>query len=238
MKKHASCLRIPGLIVFLIALASPTARAQGHEIAVYVDEGRHTLNGHVFISLSDGVRTTYYGFYSKNKALAPALLGGGEVRDDSATEWDVKRVYNINKEAYLKADEAVFAWKIADRAWWVDHHCGDFAETVLEAAGISLPLNWSSTGRNRPGIFGKYLREHGGVPAILSKATGSSSPPNYCPSASGCRSSTKATIISWTTTCTAGPPPASMRRTFSLQPNSTRCIPRCLRISARGRREK
>jgi len=140
------------------------ASAQWAQITVFVEEGRHSSNGHVFISLTDGARPPlYYGFYSKNKALAPAALGDGEVRDDSGTDWDVKRVYNITREAYLKAFDAVYAWKNQDKAWWIDHHCGDFAETILEAAGIHLPLNWSYSGRNRPGIFGQYLREHGGI---------------------------------------------------------------------------
>jgi hypothetical protein len=71
------------------------ANAQWAQITVFVDEGRHDFNGHVFISLTDGTRPPlYYGFYSKNKALAPAALGEGEVRDDSGAGWDVKRVYN------------------------------------------------------------------------------------------------------------------------------------------------
>jgi len=163
MLKLTSLFSVAGLVVLLNAFTVPAARAQGHQITVFVEEGRHSLNGHVFISLSDGVNTKYYGFYSENKALAPAILGGGEVRDDSETDWDVKRIYNIDLNAYLKADEAIFAWKIANKAWWVDHHCGDFAETVLESAGVKLPLNWSYSGRNRPGIFGRYIREHGGI---------------------------------------------------------------------------
>jgi len=152
------------LLVYVSALAAPAARAQEPQITVFVEEGRHSLNGHVFISLSDGVRPpSYCGFYSKNKALALISKGGGEVRDDSATDWDVKRVYNISKEAYLKAFDAIFAWKNSDEAWWIDHHCGDFAETVLESAGVNLPLNWRYSGSNRPGIFGQYIREHGGI---------------------------------------------------------------------------
>lgn len=163
MAKHTSRFIVKGLLVLLSALAVPAARAQGHQIAVLVEEGRHSLNGHVFVSLSDGVKTFYYGFYSKSKALAPAALGGGEIRDDSTTDWDVKRVYNIDLKAYQNAFEAIIAWKNSDKAWWFDHHCGDFAETVLESASVSLPLNWSYSGRNRPGIFGQYIREHGGI---------------------------------------------------------------------------
>lgn len=163
MAKRALRPIVSGFFVLFGALSVPIAFAQGHQITVFVDEGRLSLTGHVFISLSDGVKTFHYGFYSKNKLLAIISAGGGEIRDDSAHEWDVKRVYNIDETAYQNAFEAIIAWKNHNEAWWFDHHCGDFAETVLEAAGVNLPLNWSYTGRDRPAIFGRYLREHGGI---------------------------------------------------------------------------
>lgn len=139
-----------------------------YSLTIYVEEGsldkacHGCMNGHVFLRLANGADKQTIGFYSQDKSLALAGQGGGQVRDDSKSEWTVRKSYPLTAEQYQKAQKAVADWKANGQAWSPNHHCGDFAETVAKAAGIDLQLPQTYTGRNRPNLFADYLRTHGG----------------------------------------------------------------------------
>jgi hypothetical protein len=148
------------LVLAVLAGATAGAGVPSDTFTIYVEEG--TPNGHVFMTLSDGANTVTRGFYSKNKAFALLALGGGQVRDDSHTDWNVRRVYRIDAEQYDTGQKLLAAWEGGNRTWWINNHCGDFVEGFAKAMGIAPDLPWHATGRNRPGIFGAYLMAHGG----------------------------------------------------------------------------
>jgi hypothetical protein len=157
-------------LLWISAAQSPLfAQGGNYSLTIFVEEGAGELNGHVFLSISDGNKNEVLGFYSKNKLLAVASMGGGEIRDDSKTNWDVRKTYQLTKQGYIEAKRAIQKWRSEDEAWWVNHHCGDFVETVAKAARVGPDLPWTATGRNRPGIFGEYLRAHGGETKEASK---------------------------------------------------------------------
>ena len=136
-----------------------------YELTIFVDEG-HGLTeatGHVFVGLSDGQSTVYKGWYSENPLLAPVAKGGGEVRDDSPHSWDVKKTYEIGEQGYRDAMKMTETWNNQKIDWGFGEHCGDFAEIIANRAGVKLDLPDRFTGINRPGLFGDYLRKHGGV---------------------------------------------------------------------------
>lgn len=173
------------IVVLLTFLLSATTHAQNkrtapaartrapltHELTIYVDEGHGKPNGHVWIGLGsrDGSDTSYHGFYPvSNDVGIPNIFKPGQVRDDSqrveGNAWDVKRTYNITEEAYHRALDAIRAWQNQDqRRWDFLTHCGDFTEGIAKAAGVGTDLPWTKTGKTRPGVFGEYLRNHGGV---------------------------------------------------------------------------
>lgn len=138
-----------------------------YRLTIYVDEGHGELNGHVFFGLSDGQTTVFRGWHCWTKTAACLVgLNGGEVRDDSSLAddgWNVKRTYNITQAGYDQALRAMNNWESEGRPWAINHHCGDFAETITQAAGVPILLPPQLSGRNRPGLFGEYIRQHGGV---------------------------------------------------------------------------
>lgn len=151
---------------------SKTGNSSYYQLTIYVDEGDWPgdLNGHVFFGLTAGDTTVYRGWHSKNKLLAPLALGGGEVRDDSPLidecKWDVRKTYSIRQADFNNAVNIINNWSTDGRNWAITHHCGDFTEAVALAAGLPIKLSFNTTegGKNRPGLFGEYLRNHGGTP--------------------------------------------------------------------------
>jgi hypothetical protein len=166
-----------GLLLFTCAVCLPltaTAQTQNamplkYTLTIYVDEGNGAIAGHVFVELSDGKNHLYHGFYPEEaytdffgKEVALLRLSG-EFRDDGHHPWDVKRSYNITKDGFEKAERGVEQAKKQGSKWWLTNHCGDFAERVAKEAGVPIQLPLTVTGRDRPAVFGSYLREHGGV---------------------------------------------------------------------------
>jgi len=175
--KNSPLLRAASLILTLLLfgaslLSHLAVRADGgRALTLYVD-GSSYPTGHVFLSLSDNSGTKFYGFHSIRKALAPARMGSGEVRDDSGEKWEVRKEYPLTNRQYQQAVSAVQEWKHQNKPWWFNHHCGDFAQTIAQSAGIALSLPWTSTGYNRPGLFAHYLKQHGGEPNLIGTTAG------------------------------------------------------------------
>ena len=149
------------------------------KLTIYVDEGRGKVNRHIFIGLSNGQETIYRGFYPKRKGpLALMSLGGGKVKDDSGRAdagWSVKRSYNITRRGYEDAVQAISNWENQGRPWGINHHCGDFAETITKVAGVPIQLpSMRLDMSNRPRQFGNYLRTHGGTtnPMVVNEVLG------------------------------------------------------------------
>jgi hypothetical protein len=174
--RSAAWLRAMQLVLLLVAILFPTACAvnaaapTSYTLTIYVDEGHTDVVGHVFLGLSDGKNHIYRGFYPKEartdvfgREIAPFRLGGGEVRDNRDHRWDVKRTYSITKEGFENALQAIELTRTKGSSWCLTNHCGDFASGVANAAGVSLELPQTRTGKNRPALFGAYLRQHGGV---------------------------------------------------------------------------
>ena len=153
----------------VVQSGSHTSPPLKYSLTIFVDKGAGELNGHVFVKLSDGKNNLYRGFYANEavtdefgKATAAVRVGGGQIRDDANHTWDVSRTYNIAKSGFENALRAVEEIRKTGPSWWVNNHCGDFAEGVANAAGVPLHLPWTATGRDRPSIFGEYLLKHGG----------------------------------------------------------------------------
>ena len=148
---------------------SHTSPPLKYSLTIFVDKGEGELNGHVFVKLSDGKNNLYRGFHANEavtdefgKATAAVRLGGGQIRDDRNLPWDVSRTYNITKSGFENTLRAIEEISKTGPSWWVNNHCGDFAEGVANAAGVPLHLPWTATGRDRPSIFAEYLLQHGG----------------------------------------------------------------------------
>src|SRR6185312_12949666 len=125
------------------AQTAPPSRTPPATFTIYVENG--IPNGHVFMTLSNGSDTATRGFYSKYKvmplkALALVGLGGGEVRDDTHTDWNVRRIYRIDADQYAAGQKLLAAWEGGNRTWWVTNHCGDFVEGFAKAMGIAPDL--------------------------------------------------------------------------------------------------
>jgi hypothetical protein len=176
------------ILIILAVLCLSTSQFANQQtkytLTIFVDEGRGKLTGHVFILLSDGKNEIYRGFYP-NEVLEELeamggipgplfMIAGGEIRDDSkvVTEfgkapnlhhWDVKRTYNISREGFNRALEGMEAVKTQGDKWWLTQHCGEFAEAIAKVAGVNLELPGFIGLRNRPKVFGEYLRQHGGI---------------------------------------------------------------------------
>jgi len=149
---------------FLAAGRPAFADDKHYSITLFSDEGKGKMNGHVFIALSDGTETVYRGWYSNTKAYT-AVFGtdGGRLQDDTHHEWDVKKTYSITKAGYDHATDAIEHWRTSGQPWSVNHHCGDFAEAMAQEAGVDIKLPRQWTGRTRPGLFGEWLEDHGGI---------------------------------------------------------------------------
>lgn len=170
----AASLALSFLLLSASLLTLLPVKAEGdYALTLYVDGSSHP-NGHVFFGLSDGSGTKFYGFHSVRKSLALLRMGGGEVRDDREEKWDIRKQYPLTDQQYQQALDAVQNWKDQDKSWWLNHHCGDFAETVAQSAGVGLSLPWTATGHNRPGLFAHYLRQHGGQPNLFGTKAGAS----------------------------------------------------------------
>ncbi len=139
---------------------------------IYVNEGKGSFNhGHVFIELKNGTYDIYRGWYPDHErtgGIKPLLgLAGGEIRDDAATavngDWDVKETYPITQEKLALALTTISVWRDRHADWTPFRHCGDFAITVAQSAGLVIELPITLTGYDRPGLFGEYIEKHGGV---------------------------------------------------------------------------
>ena len=157
---------------FALALAAfGQAPELKYTLTIFVDEGHGTFDvGHVFVELSDGKNRIYRGLYPPESVedefgkWSAILASGGQLRDDKDHGWDVKRIYNITKEGFDIAAESILATDLGQNPerWWFNNHCGDFAEAIANFAGVPIHLAWTGSGRDRPPLFGAYLREHGG----------------------------------------------------------------------------
>lgn len=163
---------ITSLLVFIVtcfffalgSVASQSRSSSRYKITIYADEGTDKLPviglqepfGHVFVGLTDGQSTNYSGW------------NPGGVKDESkyisGCSWDVRRTFDISESGYQKALQVINEWR-TDRFKIYNSfggpHCGDFAEAVAKAAGVQINLSFRMTGRNRPGLFGEYLRDRG-----------------------------------------------------------------------------
>jgi hypothetical protein len=172
-------------LLLAIHLATLARQAKRYTVTVFVDEGPQTAGeqlraargasrdanssgtivktGHVFIGLSNGDINTYLGFYGNQEK--------GQVRVDADLVqngyYNVSKTYEISEANYHAALAVATQWNTDGKRWALDHHCGDFAEAVARAAGVPLEdfprdVSIADLGRNRPGLWGKYLRQHGG----------------------------------------------------------------------------
>jgi hypothetical protein len=117
-------------------------------------------NGHVFVELSNGRINTYLGFYGNPPSQ------GGPIRIEpylAEQGWNVKKTYPISLQGYHAAFQIVERWNTDGRHWAAAHHCGDFAEAVVRAAGVDLVgLPCSVWAGHRPGLWAVYLKSTGG----------------------------------------------------------------------------
>lgn len=172
-----------GCVVCLLAASAVTQNGggSGYRITIFADEGNdpNEMWGHVFVGMSDGRGETYSGFNPKHKGMP--YDPEGVVLDETAThiancQWDVKRTYSVTKQQYDAAMLVSRQWNDGKHVYSGigGPHCGDFVEAVARAAGIDLDLSWRPTagGRNRPGLFGDYLRGQGGETSISYRDAG------------------------------------------------------------------
>jgi len=139
-----------------MAARSTNAPSSKYTLTIYVDEGNAFQFGHVFVELCDGRNDQFYGFY-------PGFGIRERIRNDRDHRWDVKRTYHITKHGFISAIRGIELARSQGQKWFVSHHCGDFAETVAKTAGVPIELRWQRHGRDRPAVFGNYLRRNGGV---------------------------------------------------------------------------
>jgi hypothetical protein len=151
-------------VVFAVLMCLPlyaSARSTNgpsskYTLTIYVDEGNHAVFGHVFVELSDGRNDLFYGFY-------PGFGIRERIHNDRDHRWDVKRSYHIRRDGVRRAIRGIELARSQGQKWFLSRHCGDFAEAVAKTAGVPIELRWQPSGRDRPTVFGKYLRQHGGV---------------------------------------------------------------------------
>lgn len=141
----------------------PSPAQNSHEaplkytLTIYVDE--KTITGHVFVKLTAGTNVEYYGFYPPEVTKL-----GRDVRNDVARPHQIESpTYEISKDGYLRAVRA--AEKARNQGlWWCPiHHCGDFAQSVANAAGVPIHLPEIPVAGTSPAVFGQYLLQHGGI---------------------------------------------------------------------------
>lgn len=162
------------LCVLRFAIAQAQQGQGPYVFTIYVEEGNP--NGHVFMGISDGQREIRRGWYTQGVTLpqkAKGLVGcgGGVLKDDGSTPFNVSRSYTISRGRYQRVLTLISnqeaAGKSGSQTWHPFNHCGDFVEGAAETAGLHLKLPWqfitTNPGRNRPGVFAEYLRQHGGV---------------------------------------------------------------------------
>ncbi|PYS91837.1 MAG: hypothetical protein DMF64_10890 [Acidobacteria bacterium] len=150
------------LFVFVIADRTfcQVRSGSNYQLTIYADEGsdKYEPFGHVFIGLTNGQTTLYKGWNTSN-----------HVEDESNRiancDWNVRKTYDITPSGYEKALQVINGWNTNKLRFYnvvrPGYHCGDFAEAVAKAAGVQINLSWQMTGRNRPELFGEYLRDHG-----------------------------------------------------------------------------
>ena len=64
---------------------------------------------------------------------------GGIIKNDehiAACGWDVKKTYNITQEGYQMAIVGKMIGQTPASPGRLSHHCGDFAETIAQMAGV------------------------------------------------------------------------------------------------------
>lgn len=152
-----------------MANPAPVRAQQSHTLTIYVEEGNP--NGHVFLGVSNGNHEERWGWYTGGKTTFQKLkglasCGGGELRPDDKTPYDVYKTYPITQHAYYVLKSHILAQRAAGEgetaSWAPWNHCGDFVVDAASAAGIPLKLPYSVTGHTRPGLFANYLLTHGG----------------------------------------------------------------------------
>ena len=132
--------------------------------------------GHVFVQLTNGEKQMYLGYYGDPSDPSRGQL---RVNADLARKdyWDVKETYQITEEGYTAAHKMIDTWGRGDQpdpfpipvilqkgTWRPWCNCGDFAEAIATVAGVQLedlPKNLGAI--NRPSLWAKYLRAHGGT---------------------------------------------------------------------------
>lgn len=115
-------------------------------------------NGHVFVNITNGHVNTCMGFYGNTPPH------GGPIRIEPYLAERcrcVKKTYSISEQAYHAAFQMAEKWNTDGKNWAMAHHCGDFAETVLRAAGVNLIGLQSGWAGHRPGLWEEYLRRNG-----------------------------------------------------------------------------
>ena len=160
-----------------------------YTLTIFADEGinassaaaegtssRGSNLGHVFVELTNAEKQMYLGYYGD-----PNDPSRGQLRVDadlaSKGDWDVKETYQITEQGYDAAHKMIDTWGRGDQpdlspipvilqkgTWWPWCNCGDFAEAIATVAGVrleGLPKNFGVI--NRPSLWAKYLRAHGGT---------------------------------------------------------------------------
>jgi hypothetical protein len=157
-------------VIGVVALAFPLSSWQNasasdnYIFTVYVEEGSPT--GHVFMSLNDGKTVIYRGFHtiyknSLKQGLGLIGCGGGQVRPENDTPWNVRRVYHIDAQQLRIAKEVQKSWGGGgSQTWSPSHNCGDYVGSYMTNMGL-LPKHWSTL-VTTPGGVEKYLLAHGG----------------------------------------------------------------------------
>jgi len=155
-----------------ILSAQPSRAEGGYSLTMFVEEG--SPNGHVFLGVSDGVHEQRWGWYTAGKTSAQKALGligcgGGELKDDNHTHFDVYKKVAITKDGYDTVIAHIIRRSAQGQAgvvsWSPFNHCGDFVADVAAAAGVTDVPTSGATGveYDRPSIFEDFLIEHGGL---------------------------------------------------------------------------
>jgi len=198
-------MRIAGLFGLILSpAASPLAQMPytggPYTLTVFVSQGLGTSSaagqwssgngldlGHVFVELTNGSKQMYIGYYGD-----PTDPARGQLRVDAdlaaSGAWDVKETYAISQQGYNAAHWLIDQWGTDGVTWALNHNCADFAEALAEIAGLNLHPP-KTAGVNRPLLWGKYLRAHGGFVNPRKAGVASSTVPSGSPGADSCSNS-------------------------------------------------
>ena len=164
-----------GTMTVTLAVARPVPNSR--EVAQITSDGE-LYNGHSFLRLDDGNgNVKYLGLAPTKKSLKKMLLAkdvGGKMVNDENSEWNVAKVYTIDKEKYnLLLSFMNSSEKNAPSYNIESYNCTTWAVDGLERAGISSY------------VIGTY-EHHWTLPSdITSQLDSYSAKPKWLPSSVG-----------------------------------------------------